>query len=259
MDSVIALWNQADAVGRAVAALLMAMSVTSWTVILWKLGTLPTAWRRLQRGTATFWAASDGSQARVALRRSGAHGLLGPMVDGAMAGTAGRGLDAGNSTRASTRNRLTRQLRTALQSQVEALQSGQVVLASIGSTAPFVGLFGTVWSIQRALAALGAGSGGDQGSPMASMASAAAAFTLEQIATPVGEALVMTAAGLAVAVPAVLAYNLFGRWVARCEAALEGFAHDLLAWAEEDAERKREPARASGPGDSGQPDGPAAS
>lgn len=255
MDSVIALWNQADAVGRAVAALLMAMSVTSWTVILWKLGTLPMAWRRLQRGTATFWAASDGSQARVALRRSGAHGLLGPMVDGAMAGTAPRGLDARNSTR----NRLTRQLRTALQSQVEALQSGQVVLASIGSTAPFVGLFGTVWSIQRALAALGAGSGGDQGSPMASMASAAAAFSLEQIATPVGEALVMTAAGLAVAVPAVLAYNLFGRWVARCEAALEGFAHDLLAWAEEDAERKREPARASGPGGSGQPVGPAAS
>ena len=86
-----------------------------------------------------------------------------------------------------------------------------MVLASIGSTAPFIGLFGTVWGIYHALLAI----------------SAAGAITIDKVAGPVGEALIMTAAGLAVAIPAVLAYNLFGQWVAACEAELEGFAHDL--------------------------------
>jgi biopolymer transport protein ExbB len=102
-------------------------------------------------------------------------------------------------------------LRDALQASLATLQFGQVLLASIGSTSPFVGLFGTVWGIYQALAAIGAAGG----------------FTIDRISGPVGEALVMTAAGLAVAIPAVLAYNLFGKWVGTCEARLEGFAHDL--------------------------------
>ena len=80
----------------------------------------------------------------------------------------------------------------------------------MGATSPFIGLFGTVWGIYHAL--LGLGTGG--------------AISIERIG-PVGEALVMTAAGLAVAIPAVLAFNLFGKWVGTCEAELEGFAHDL--------------------------------
>ncbi|MFM7532875.1 MAG: MotA/TolQ/ExbB proton channel family protein, partial [Rubrivivax sp.] len=102
-------------------------------------------------------------------------------------------------------------LRDALQASLATLQFGQVLLASIGSTSPFVGLFGTVWGIYQALAAIGA----------------AGAFTIDRVSGPVGEALVMTAAGLAVAIPAVLAYNLFGKWVGACEARLEGLAHDL--------------------------------
>jgi hypothetical protein len=86
-----------------------------------------------------------------------------------------------------------------------------VLLASVGSTAPFVGLFGTVWGIYHALLGI----------------SPAGSITIEKVAGPVGEALIMTAAGLAVAIPAVLAYNVFGKWVAACEAELEGFAHDL--------------------------------
>jgi len=85
------------------------------------------------------------------------------------------------------------------------------VLASVGATAPFVGLFGTVWAIYHALAGIAAAGG----------------ITIDKVAGPIGEALVMTAAGIAVAVPAVLAYNVFGKWVAGCEAELEGFAHDL--------------------------------
>jgi len=108
-------------------------------------------------------------------------------------------------------SQLTRRLRDALHRGLAHLQFGQVLLASIGATAPFVGLFGTVWGIYHALASI----------------SAAGSITIEKVAGPVGEALIMTAAGLAVAIPAVLAYNVFGKWVAACETELEGFAHDL--------------------------------
>jgi biopolymer transport protein ExbB len=86
-----------------------------------------------------------------------------------------------------------------------------VLLASIGSTAPFVGLFGTVWGIYHALLSI----------------SSSGSIGIDKVAGPVGEALIMTAAGLAVAIPAVLAYNIYGKWVGACEAELEGFAHDL--------------------------------
>ena len=105
----------------------------------------------------------------------------------------------------------TRLLRGALSAGTARLQYGQVVLATVGATAPFVGLLGIVWGIYHALAAM-AGAG---------------QISVERLAGPVGEALIMTAAGLAVAIPAVLGYNVLGRTVARLEADLEGFAHDL--------------------------------
>jgi biopolymer transport protein ExbB len=102
-------------------------------------------------------------------------------------------------------------MRRVIDENCARLESGLTVLASVGSTAPFVGLFGTVWGVYHALVAIGLSGQG----------------TLDKVAGPVGEALIMTAAGLAVAIPAVLAYNLYGKWVAACEAELEGFAHDL--------------------------------
>ncbi len=93
------------------------------------------------------------------------------------------------------------------------LQAGQILLATVGATAPFVGLLGTVWGIYGALTGIAGQTGG---------------FTIDKVAGPVGEALIMTAFGLAVAIPAVLAYNVFGRVIGRIEAELEGFAHDLL-------------------------------
>ena len=96
-------------------------------------------------------------------------------------------------------SQLTRRLRDALHAVLGQLQFGQVLLASIGSTAPFIGLFGTVWGIYHALLSI----------------SAAGTITIEKVSGPVGEALIMTAAGLAVAIPAVLAYNVFGKRVAR--------------------------------------------
>ena len=106
---------------------------------------------------------------------------------------------------------LTRLLRDALHAALHRLQYGQVLLATVGSTAPFVGLLGTVWGIYHALTAI----------------SVAGQITIDKVAGPVGEALIMTAAGLAVAIPAVLAYNVLGRVIGRIEAELEGFARDL--------------------------------
>jgi biopolymer transport protein ExbB len=109
---------------------------------------------------------------------------------------------------------VTRSLRQALNRATADLERGQVFLASIGSVAPFVGLFGTVWGIYHALAVIGA----------------TGQSTLDKVAGPVGEALIMTAVGLFVAIPAVLAYNTFNRVQRLVIADLDGFAHDLLMY-----------------------------
>ena len=208
MDGGVAqFWDGSDAIGRAVALLLFAMSVASWITILWKGFTLRRAARGGERALAAFWAAptlNEGLRRLTALDREA---LLAPLVDASLLPAANASLAA----EAEPAAQLTRRLRDALHAAVRRLQSGQVLLASVGATAPFVGLFGTVWGIYHALAALASGSG----------------LTIERIAAPVGEALVMTAAGLVVAVPAVVAYNLYSRWIAAVEAELEGFAHDL--------------------------------
>jgi len=200
-------WAQGDVVTRAVALLLLAMSVSAWALILWKTWLLRRARKGLQRAVPAFWSAAGVVEGRSALQAFDAEALLLPLLDAATAETRGATLDAAGRRE----SRLTRRLRDALHAVLARLQFGQVLLASIGATAPFVGLFGTVWGIYHALVGI----------------SAAGNITIEKIAGPVGEALIMTAAGLAVAIPAVLAYNVFGKLVAACEADLEGFAHDL--------------------------------
>lgn len=200
-------WAQSDLVGRAVALLLLAMSVSAWALILWKTWLLRRARRGLTRAVPAFWAAAGVTEGRSALQTFDTEVLLLPLLDAATAETRTATLDAS----ARRESRLTRRLRDALHVVLAKLQFGQVLLASVGATAPFVGLFGTVWGIYHALGSI----------------SAAGNITIEKISGPVGEALIMTAAGLAVAIPAVLAYNVFGKLVAACEADLEGFAHDL--------------------------------
>ncbi|HEY4081842.1 MAG TPA: MotA/TolQ/ExbB proton channel family protein [Burkholderiaceae bacterium] len=200
-------WAQADGIARAVALLLLAMSVSAWVMILWKGWTLVRARRSMTRALAAFWSAADLNAGRAALENFDAEALLLPLLQAATAPSAQTSLE-GSGKRES---RLTRRLRDALHSVLARLQFGQVLLASIGAIAPFVGLFGTVWGIYHALVSISAGGN----------------ISIEKIAGPVGEALIMTAAGLAVAIPAVLAYNIFGKQVGACEAELEGFAHDL--------------------------------
>jgi biopolymer transport protein ExbB len=200
------LLTAGDAVSRLVAWLLLAMSVASWVVIVSKFLLLRRARRDVASGTAAFWqsASLEAASDRVAAFDRAA--LLLPLVQATRAQPPGTLASAG-----ARHQQLTRVLRDALHRGLRRLQFGQTLLATVGSTAPFVGLLGTVWGIYHALTAI----------------SAAGQISIDQVAGPVGEALIMTAAGLAVAIPAVLAYNWFGRSIAAIEADLEGFARDL--------------------------------
>ena len=208
-------WRQGDAVTQGAALVLLAMSVASWVVIVWKLRLMRQATADVARCTAAFWQAPSMDVAAQRLQSFDRSALVLPLVVAAnsIAIHSVPGAPASLASAGSLSQRLTRVLRDALHDVLGRLQFGQVLLATVGSTAPFVGLLGTVWGIHHALGTL-AGSG---------------QVDIAQLAGPVGEALVMTAAGLAVALPAVLAYNLLGRSASQLEAVLEGFAHDLHA------------------------------
>ena len=197
---------QGDALSITLAIALLAMSVASWTVIFYKAWLLHRVSADVAQGKAAFWQARDvqqGIQALVAVERTAVLLSLAQASQQLMPGTLGAQGDVSAQR--------TRVLRDALHGVLHRLQSGQVLLATVGSTAPFVGLLGTVWGIYHALTGI----------------ATAGQLTIERVAGPVGEALVMTAAGLAVALPAVLAFNVMGRVINRLEQELEGFAHDL--------------------------------
>ena len=200
--SAAGAWSQiasGDGVSRSIGLLLLAMSVLSWTLILSRSWFSWRAWRSLDTAIAGYWSAHDQAAGLAALQGADRCRLLLPMasaVDGLT--------DAAARTRA---------LREALGSSRRALQGGLTALASVASTAPFVGLLGTVWGIYHALIGI----------------SASGQASIDRVAGPVGEALIMTAIGLAVAVPAVLGYNWLVR---RNKAAMEevnAFGSDLHA------------------------------
>ncbi|MBC5785566.1 MotA/TolQ/ExbB proton channel family protein [Ramlibacter sp. USB13] len=200
------LFRQGDAVTQVVAVLLLAMSVASWVVILWKTWMLQRARAGVARSTAAFWQAASLADARQKVQAFDREALVLPLIAASEESPSGSLAAAGDRSQ-----QLTRLLRSALHAVLGRLQFGQVLLATVGSTAPFVGLLGTVWGIYHALTGI----------------ANAGQITIDKVSGPVGEALVMTAAGLAVAIPAVLGYNIFGRLIARIEADLEGFAFDL--------------------------------
>ncbi len=207
-------WRQGDAVTQGAAVLLLAMSVASWVVMLWKARLVLRAGSDVTRCTAAVWQSSSLDVAAQRLAALDPQALVLPLVVAAQGVAQSSVVPSPAATLASAgplSQQLTRVLRDALHGVLGRLQYGQVLLATVGATAPFVGLLGTVWGICRALTARG---GGGQ-------------VTIDRISGPVGEALVMTAAGLAVAIPAVLAYNVLGRLIGRIEADLEGFALDL--------------------------------
>ena len=197
-----------DPLSAFLALVLLAMSVASWTVIVYKTWFLRRVGTDIAQGKAVFWQASDVAQAVRALQAVDRNAVLTPLAQAQqqlMPNTLG--------SQGDVHTQRTRVLRDALHAVLQRLQWGQVLLATVGSTAPFVGLLGTVWGIYHALTGI----------------ASAGQLSIEQVAGPVGESLIMTAAGLGVALPAVLAFNVMGRMINRLEHELEGFAHDVRA------------------------------
>lgn len=205
------VWQQGDIVTRFIFVFLLGMSVSSWFVILTK-GFVN---RRLEvmgkRAQTRFWSTQSINEGIAALGDD----VDNPYRSLALAGREANEQHAINESTMqgslSASDWVARGLRNAFDDEVARLQNGLAVLGSIGSTAPFVGLFGTVWGIYHALMAIG----------LSGQAS------LDHVAGPVGESLVMTAIGLFVAIPAVLGFNYVNRGNKRVSHRLNRFVHEL--------------------------------
>jgi biopolymer transport protein ExbB len=216
---LISFLSQTDGVGKAILALLLLMSLATWVLCATKAIQFIVARRRSTRFLRTFWNAPSLAAVGKYLEKQRDehhpdepfshltwHGLAAVRhhQQGAMK------LDEAGSPA----EFITRAMRRVVDEETARMESGLTVLASVGSTAPFVGLFGTVWGVYHALVNIGMSGQG----------------TLDKVAGPVGEALIMTALGLAVAIPAVLAYNTLVRANRVLLARLDSFAHDLFAF-----------------------------
>jgi biopolymer transport protein ExbB len=205
-------WGEADLLIRLTVYVLLVMSIGSWFLILWK----GWAWLRVQRAARAidrFWTAHSIDEAIALLKPLDGEAIFVPLAIGAQSAANLPASDHSLNAQSERSELITRALRQRINVAAARLEAGLTFLASVGSTAPFVGLFGTVWGIYHALLNI----------------AATGAVAIERVAGPVGEALVMTAFGLAVAIPAVLAYNAFTRVNRLLLAQLDGFAHDLHA------------------------------
>jgi biopolymer transport protein ExbB len=206
-------WERGDAISHAVAYLLLAMSLTSWFFILSK-GWMSWRVRRSAPVVQRFWNAPTLHDGVAVVAAGDAEGIYLALAEQGMAETASLSSGTSLGTSVGRTEQLTRLLRDAIHRSTVRLERGLTVLASIASTAPFVGLLGTVWGIYHALAAV----------------SSSGTVEIDKVAGPVGEALIMTGVGLLVAIPAVLAYNGFNRINRLTLSELDAFAHDLHAY-----------------------------
>lgn len=207
---------QSDIVGKSLFGVLIVMSLISWYLIVVKCIMRMRLKRRSEQFLREFWAASSLEQVENEIAT---HGAAEPFAH-----LASHAIHARNhhtkygalrlEEKGSTGAFVTRTIRKVIDEETAKLENGLTMLASIGSTSPFVGLFGTVWGVYHALVGIGLSDG----------------VTINRIAGPVGEALIMTGLGLAVAIPAVLAYNGFVRSNRVYLAKLDAFAHDLFTF-----------------------------
>ena len=209
---LINLWTQGDLITKSVAVLLLIMSLATWMVIIIKALDL----RRFSaqaKLTESFWHAADFADGLNKLGTDPANPFRALALEGREA-TAHHHAQPQLHDSLDVSEWLTRSLRNSIDESTARLQSGLAILASVGSTAPFIGLFGTVWGIYHALLAI----------------SAAGQASIDKVAGPIGETLVMTALGLAVAIPAVLGYNALVRGNKAILNKLNRFSHDLHAY-----------------------------
>jgi biopolymer transport protein ExbB len=210
---LINIWTQGDWVTKGVALLLLTMSLASWMVIIIK--TLDILkYRKLADRAEDFWHSEDFATGLGKLGGDDSNPFHQLVMAGREATAHHRETKVHLHDSIDASDWITRSLRNSIDDSTARLQAGLAILASVGSTAPFVGLFGTVWGIYHALLGIGA----------------AGQATIDKVAGPVGEALIMTALGLAVAIPAVLGYNALVRGNKGILTKLNRFAHDLHAY-----------------------------
>jgi len=202
-----ALWAQGDAVAKGTLLILLLMSMGSWYVIFTKLAEQLRLGRQARAVQEQFWQSGTVRQGADALEAGSAFRFIAEKaLEGASKHTGMLGAIDFNDW-------VTLSIQRAIGNVQSRLQDGLALLATVGSTAPFVGLFGTVWGIYHALVKIGV----------------SGQASIDKVAGPVGEALIMTAIGLAVAVPAVLGYN----WLVRRNKAVmeqvQAFGSDLHA------------------------------
>jgi biopolymer transport protein ExbB len=210
---ILNVWTQGDFVTRAVAVLLLGMSLASWIVILIKALDI-VKYKKHARRSADFWHSEDFAAGVEKLSADPTNPFRQLALEGREATAHHRNTKAHLHDTLDVSDWVTRCLRNTSDEFTARLQSGLAILASVGSTAPFVGLFGTVWGIYHALLSIGV----------------SGQSTIDKVAGPIGEALIMTALGLAVAIPAVLGYNALVRGNKSILIKLSSFAHDLHAF-----------------------------
>ncbi len=206
---------QSDGVGKVLLGIMILMSVITWYVILNRLLSARGQKLAMDRALAAMSTASTPAELE-AIAQGGDAPQAGPFQR-----LAAQALRVSHSSAAQAQKEgalapaefLTRAMRNCIEEETTRMENGLASLASIASSAPFVGLFGTVWGVYNALVNIGLSGQG----------------TLDKVAGPVGEALIMTALGLAVAIPAALAYNAFVRRNRLVQTKLNSFAHDVFA------------------------------
>ncbi|ARU04894.1 biopolymer transporter [Comamonas serinivorans] len=206
------VWTQGDTVTRVVFCALILMSLVSWVVIVLKSLDL-LRYKRQSRQIESFWHAADMADGLQQLHGDERNPFRAMVIEGREAAAHHRATRAQLHDSLDVSDWISRALRNSFDVATARLQAGLAVLASVGSTAPFVGLFGTVWGIYHAL--MGISSAGEA--------------SIDKVAGPIGEALIMTALGLAVAIPAVLGYNALVRGNKGVLGLLNRFGNDLHA------------------------------
>ncbi|AKQ56175.1 MotA/TolQ/ExbB proton channel family protein [Bordetella hinzii] len=207
---------QSDFVGKTLFIILILMSLVTWYLIVVKAFSNLRMRKRAANFLNHFWNASSLQQVENEIITHGARDPFSHLASHAIHAQSHHAKFGATKLEEAGSNGefVTRTMRKVIDEETAKLENGLTVLASVGSTAPFVGLFGTVWGVYHALVGIGLSDG----------------VTINRIAGPVGEALIMTGLGLAVAIPAVLAYNAFVRNNRVFLSRLDAFAHDLFAF-----------------------------
>ncbi|QGE33098.1 MotA/TolQ/ExbB proton channel family protein [Bordetella holmesii] len=207
---------QSDFVGKTLFIILILMSVVTWYLIVVKAISNVRMRNRAAVFLNHFWNAGSLKQAENEIVTHGARDPFSHLASHAIHAQSHHAKFGATKLEEAGSNGefVTRTMRKVIDEETAKLENGLTILASVGSTAPFVGLFGTVWGVYHALVGIGLSDG----------------VTISRIAGPVGEALIMTGLGLAVAIPAVLAYNAFVRNNRVFLSRLDAFAHDLFAF-----------------------------